>query len=582
MIDPRAHVVQRILEAVGELPDELRDRIALSPPKNKDHGDLAFGAFQVAKHKGEPPPKVAAEIQQALTQAAESGDEWIESASAAGPFVNIKLKREAIARQAIAAAFANAAPFGPAESNGRSIVVDFSSPNIAKPFHMGHLRSTVIGAALCRIHRHLGSEVHGVNHLGDWGMPFAKMMTAWMHFGDQAELEKNPMRHMFELYKRYGQAAKENPALDQEAAAHFQALESGEDNEERRMWKFLRDESLKAFQGPYDRLQVTFDHFTGESFYEDKIPAALERVESKGVLEKDEGADVVQLKELGIKVPCLLRKSDGTTLYHTRDLAAVFYRDETFHPDRILYVVGAEQKLHFQQLGAVLQKMNEPVAPKIEHVPFGLILAKNEESGKWEKFASRGGNAIFLDEVLDEAVAQVRKIIEEKNPDLADKDQVAEQIGVSAIVFNDLKNGRIKDVKFDWDQMLNFEGETGPYVQYAVARISGILRKCEVDPEDTSLGNDVDWSLLSDADQLLLTAWDFGPSVQRAAEQSEPSVITNYAIRLAGEVHSYLREHRVLDAEPATKAARIALVAAVRRVLKTALDLIGVAAPDEM
>ncbi len=579
MTDIRQLVQDRIAQALGA-EGAARDAIQLSPPKNREHGDYALGCFRLAQERGEKPPVTAAAVAELLQP-----DDLIEAVAPAGPFVNLRLRRAALARIAVEGVLQAEAPFAVAgpQAHGEAIVIDFSSPNIAKPFHMGHLRSTVIGAALCRIHRHLGHEVHGVNHLGDWGMPFAKMMTAWMRFGDETELAKSPMRHMFDLYRQYGDAAKADPQLDDEAAAHFRALESGADNEERKMWQFLRDESLKAFQGPYDRLGVTFDHFTGESFYEDKMEDAMARVQASGVLEIDEGAEVVKLEDVGIKVPCLLRKSDGATLYHTRDLAAAFYRDAEFSPARILYVVGAEQKLHFEQLKGVLKRMGEPLADKVEHVPFGLILAKNEETGKWEKFASRGGNAIFLDEVLDEAVANVRRIIEEKNPELEDKDAIAEQIGVSAIVFNDLKNSRIKDVKFDWEQMLNFDGETGPYVQYAVARLAGILRRCEV-PLDAGaeLLDGIDHELLADADQVLLTMLDFGNTVQRAAEQSEPSLITNYGIRLAGEIHSYLRDHRVLDAEPAVKQARIALIAAARQLLRTTLGLIGVAAPDRM
>jgi arginyl-tRNA synthetase len=345
------------------------------------------------------------------------------------------------------------------------------------------------------------------------------------------------------------------------------------------MWRFLRDESLKAFQGPYDRLGVVFDHVTGESFYEDRMEPAMTRVKAAGVLEVDDGAEVVKLDALGIKVPCILRKSDGTTLYHTRDLAAVFYREETFEPDRILYVVGAEQKLHFEQLKALLTRIGDPIADKIEHVPFGLILAKNPDTGKWEKFASRGGNAIFLDEVLDEAVARAREVIRDKNPDLEDADQVAEQVGVSAIIFNDLKASRIKDVKFDLDAMTRFEGETGPYVQYAVARLSSILRKAEADGEDTGA---VDFGLLADADEVLLAMLDFGAAVERAAEQNEPSVVTNQAIQIAGAIHAYLKDHHVLRAEGGAYRARLALIAACRRLLKTALALIGVASPDRM
>ena len=578
MTDPREHLRRCIADAVSaSSPSELA-AIQLAPPKNRAHGDVALGCFALAKLRGENPAALAERIARSVP-----ADDVVLALTAAGPFVNATFQRAAIARWVVSGVLTDAAPFGRATPSGKTIVIDFSSPNIAKPFHMGHLRSTVIGAALCRIWRHLGAEVHGVNHLGDWGMPFAKMMTAWMHWGDQKELDKSPMRHMFELYKLYTARAKEDPGLDAEAARHFQALESGADNEERRMWQFLRDESLKAFQGPYDRLGVTFDHVTGESFFEDKMEAAMARVKAAGVLEVDDGAEVVKLDEVGIKVPCLLRKSDGTTRYHTRDLAAAFYREATFRPDRILYVVGAEQKLHFDQLIAVLRRMREPLAEKIEHVPFGLILAKNEETGKWEKFASRGGNAIFLDEVLDESVANVRRVIAEKNPDLPDAERIAEQVGVSAIVFNDLKNSRIKDVKFDWEQMLNFEGETGPYVQYAVARLSGILRKSDVDLDaGAELCRDLDWNLLEDAGDVLLTMMDFGGTVERAAEQSEPSAITGAMIQIAGSIHGYLRDHHVLRAEPEVRNARLALVAAARRLLRTGLGLIGVAAPDAM
>jgi arginyl-tRNA synthetase len=294
---------------------------------------------------------------------------------------------------------------------------------------------------------------------------------------------------------------------------------------------------------------------------------------------ESEGAQVVDLKSKKMP-PCILRKSDGTTIYATRDLAAIFYRAEQFKFDRALYVVGGEQKLHFNQLKAVLTKMNLPVADKIEHVPFGLILSKDPDSGKWGKFSTRAGNAIFLDEVLDEAVANVRQIIDEKNPDLENADQVAEQVGVSAIVFNDLKNSRIKDVKFDWDLLLNFEGETGPYVQYAVARLSGILRKAGVEGEISADG--IDFELLADADQVLLTMLEFGPALQRASEQNEPSIITNLMIQLAGDIHSYLRDHHVIRADGDLRAARIALISAARDLLKIGLGLLGVAAPDRM
>ena len=576
MTDLHSHLRKLLLAAIADLDlpaEEVAGMLRLDPPKNRDHGDVALGAFQIAKLAKMPPPKFAAELVAKIQP-----DDVIESAVATGPFVNFKFRRAAMARQVLGAIQTDAAPYGKANATDQVVCIDFSSPNIAKPFHIGHMRSTVLGNALCRIHRHLGATVHGINHLGDWGMPFAKMMTAYMRFGDENELHKSPMRYMFELYKRYAKEAEANPELNTEAAAHFKALESGEDNEERRMWQLLRDESLEAFQGPYGRLGVTFDHITGESFFEDKMEDAMKRVESAGVLEESEGAEVVTLKEQGIKVPCLLRKSDGTTLYHTRDLAAAFYRETTFHPTRILYIVGAEQKLHFAQLKAVLNKMKEPIADAVEHVPFGLVLSKSPE-GKWEKFASRSGNAVFLDEILDEAVAKVRKVIAEKNPDLEDPDAVAEHVGVSAIVFNDLKNGRIKDVKFDWDAMLAFEGETGPYVQYACARLSSILRKVDM---PVPAVDSIDFEQLADAERVLLTMMDFAAAVKRAADQSEPSVVTNFTIALAGEIHSYLADHYVVGAEPAVRDARLVLVDAARRLLTTGLDLLGIKAPERM
>lgn len=568
----RARLVA-VLADLGLSAERSTPLIRLESPKNRDHGDVTLGTFQLAKLMGKMPPTLATEIQKRLGE-----DACIETAQAVGPFVNVFFQRAALAREVLGGIAADNPPYGPSPRNGDVVCIDFSSPNIAKPFHIGHMRSTVIGAALCRIHRHLGATVHGINHLGDWGMPFAKMMTAYMHWGDEQELAKAPMRYMFELYKRYSQEAKANPALDDEASKHFQALESGADNRERRMWQFLRDESLKAFQGPYERLGVTFDAITGESFFEDKMEAAMARVTKAGILETSDGAEVVTLKEQGIGTPCLLRKSDGTTLYHTRDLAAVFYREATYHPTRILYVVGAEQKLHFDQLKAVLVKMREPIAAAVEHVPFGLVLSKTED-GKWEKFASRSGNAVFLDEILDEAVAKVATVIAEKNPDLEDKDRIAEQVGVSAIVFNDLKNSRIKDVKFDWESMLNFDGETGPYVQYACARLASIQRKAGTPVPSPQ---DVDFALLEDAERVLLVMMEFGTAVQRAAEQSEPSIVTAHTIALAGEIHSYLKDHHVLGAEPPVRDARLLLVDAARRQLTTALGLLGMPAPARM
>lgn len=572
MTDLYAHLQERVLNTVGGGLPPSDQTLPLQPPKNRAHGDVAFGCFLLAKALGRPPADIARSIAQAV-----EADQFLESVEATGPFVNVRFRRAALARNVIEGVLDGDPPYGRAAPTGENIVVDFSSPNIAKPFHMGHLRSTVIGAALCRIHRHLGHAVHGINHLGDWGAQFGKMITAFQRWGSMAELRRDPMRHMFEVYVRYGRESAADPTLDEESAEHFRKLESGEDNEERQLWGQLRELSLKAFNTTYRRLGVEFDHITGESFYEDKIDAALDRLRKAGVTTFSEGAEVVELDQ-GMP-PCILRKSDGTTIYATRDLAAVFYRLATFHFDRALYVVGAEQKLHFRQLRAVLVKMGMAEAERIEHVGFGLVLAENPDTKKWEKFATRGGRAIFLEDVLDEAVAQVRRIIEEKNPDIEDMDSVAEEVGVSAIIFNDLKNSRIKDVKFDWSSMLNFDGETGPYVQYAVARLSGILRRSgeeDIDPRE------IDFELLADADTVLLSMLDFGAALQRASEQNEPSIITNLVIQIASSIHSYLRDHNVIRAEPDLKRARLVLVRAARELLRTGLGLLGVTAPDRM
>jgi arginyl-tRNA synthetase len=570
-----AHLQRAILAALGAGGEGLRAAITLQPPKNREHGDLALPCFLLGKALGQPPPAVGKLLGSKL-----GPDDVLESVTVAGPFVNFRWRRAALARSVVEGVLGQRPPYGPWPKSGRSIVIDFSSPNIAKPFHLGHLRSTMIGAALRRMHRHCGNDVHGVNHLGDWGAQFGKIITAWRRWGSEAELRRDPMRHLFEVYVRYGMEAKAGPALDEESARNFQQLEAGVDNDERRLWKKLRDVSLLAFEGVYRRLGVEFDHVLGESFYEDKMAGAIERLRAAGVTSESEGALVVDLAADKMP-PCILVKSDGTTIYATRDLAAIFYRAEAWRFDRALYVVGTEQKLHFQQLRAVLRRLRSPLADRIEHVDFGLVLAQNEQSGRWEKFTTRGGNAVFLEEVLDEAVKKAKAVVLEKaKVEPGDADAVAEQVGVSAIVFNDLKNSRIKDVKFDWDAMLSFDGESGPYVQYAVARLSAILRKAAA--EDANDQEAVDWSLLADAEHPLLSMLEFGPTLQRALEQSEPSVLTSLLLQIAGDVHGYLKEHHVLRAEPALRRARLQLVRAARDLLRAGLALLGVATPERM
>ena len=582
------HVEARVRAALAERlegQDASKLPLPLDRPKDAAHGDIALACFPYAKLLKTNPPGAAQILAEALTP-----DDVIESAEPTGPFLNIRYRPSALAASVAGGVLEEQAPYGPWPANGKKVVIDYSSPNIAKPFHIGHLRSTVIGAALYRILSHTGYKATGINHLGDWGTPQGKIIVSWQEWGDEEELKARPVRHLYENYVKFGLEAKSDPSLEERAAEAFRRLESGEDNEERRLWNMLREVSLEAFNGPYRRLGISFDHVTGESFYEDKVEDALQTLIAAGITTESDGALVVEMdykgcpkNDKGDNKPALVRKSDGTTNYTTRDLAALMYRRDTFHFDRALYVVGGEQKVHFLELKNVLKKLGWDNWDDVEHVPFGLILFWNEEEKKWAKGKSREGNTIFLDDVFDQAVARVREIIEEKNPELPNKDTIAEQIGVSAIVFNDLKNGRIKDVKFDWDEMLSFEGETGPYVQYAAVRLASILRKAEAQGHGWSGDTgSVDWSLLADARQVLLTMQEFGPALQRAAEKSEPSTLTQLLIRIASTIHAYLREHRVLDAEPEVRNARLALVAAGRKLLGDGLALLGVASPEEM
>ncbi len=577
-LDPNTYLENIVRSALKELLGTKADQlpISLDRPRQPEHGDLGLPCFPYAKALGTNPAEAASMLAEHI-----HSDQVIAEVRALGPFLNFKLDRGKLAENVIQGILEGRPPFGPWPSNDLCVVIDFSSPNIAKPFHLGHLRSTVIGAALRRLYRFTGHEVHGINHLGDWGSQFGKIIVAWREWGDEEALVRDPMRHLFEIYVRYQKEEKERPELKERAAEAFRRLESGEDNDERALWRKLRDISLKAFQGPYGRLRVEFDHVTGESFYEDKMEAVVEKLEDAGITTISDGALVVEFPEQKIP-PCILRKSDGTTIYATRDLAALFYRRETYKFDKALYVVGSEQKLHFRQLALVLEKLGWPQAKDVQHIDFGLILFFNEEKGRWEKGKTRSGNAIFLDEVLDEAVAGVRKIIEKKNPDLPDKEAISEEVGVSAIIFNDLKNGRIKDVKFDWKEMLSFEGETGPYVQYAGARLSSILRKAGVSIDSVLEEGEINFDLLEDAGTVLLTMMEFGPTLKRAVEKNEPSVLTSLMIRIASEIHSYLRDHRVLGDDPERTKARLALVAASRKILQTGLGILGVSAPEQM
>ena len=435
---------------------------------------------------------------------------------------------------------------------------------------VGHLRSTVIGAAIQRLHDALGYETVGINHIGDWGSQFGKLVAAVNRYGDTVDLEGDPIPALLALYVRYHEEEESDPTLVEEAREAFRELESGVDGPVRQTWKKLTELSLEEFGKIYTRLGVSFDLIRGEAFYEPHLDETVDRVVASGVTEESEGALVVDLSSFGKIPPCLLRKTDGTTLYATRDLAAVFHRWEEFQFTRALYVVGGDQRLHFRQLKHVLERMGLDWEPRVEHVSFGMMRLPEG------KMSTRKGRVVFLDDVLDAAAAEAAKVIAEKNPDLAEQAAIAETVGVGAVVFNDLKRERVKDIDFRLEEVLSFEGDTGPYVQYTHARLASIERKAGV------VEAAPDWSVLESAAGILGQMGRFPDVHPLGRANAEPSELTTFVLSLAREVNSWAAKERVLGQEPAVTAARLALVRGARQVLGSSLALLGVGAPPEM
>ncbi|MBQ5959534.1 MAG: arginine--tRNA ligase [Firmicutes bacterium] len=541
----------------------------LEIPPEKEMGDYAFPCFRLAKEMRKAPALIAKDTAEAL-----AGEQLLESVQAVGPYVNMRVNKAAVV-QIVTEEYAAGHPFGSSdEGEGKTIVLDYSSINIAKPFHVGHLRSTAIGNAIHKLYRYLGYKTVRVNHLGDYGTQFGKLVVAYRKWGNKEEIEQKGIRGLLDIYVRFHKEAEQDPSLDDEARSTFTALENG-DEEIREIWKWFVDISLKEVSKVYDLLDVQFDYYLGESFYMDKTDAVVKELQEKGLLEESEGAMIVDLSDCDMP-PALVLKKDGSTLYTTRDLAAAIYRKKTYDFYKCLYVTGSEQSLHFSQFFKILEKMGYSWSKGLVHVPFGLM---SLETGK---MSTRNGQVVFLQDLLDEAIEKTRRIIEEKNPNLKDIDQVATQVGVGAVVFNDLFNSRIKDEVFAWDKVLNFDGETGPYVQYTFARASSILRKAGVDvfhPEDMK------GECLSDeyAQEVLRIIEQFPEKVKEAADRYEPYVITRYAVALASAFNRFYHENAILSAEDETvRKARTALTKMMAEVLRSALSLIGVQTPEEM
>ena len=566
---------QRIAALVGEmiekaypqaqgLPEDLA--ALLEVPPEKSMGDYAFPCFKLSKALRMGPPMIAKKLSEAAAHPE------IARVECVGGYLNFFFNRENFAREMLAAIMAAPERWGSGtEGAGKTVVLDYSSINIAKRFHIGHLSTTMIGNSLCRIYNFLGWHTVSVNHLGDWGTQFGKMICAYKKWGDKEEVEKGGVDAMTALYVRFHEEAEKDPSLEDEGRAWFKKIEDG-DPEALEIFNWFKDVTLKDASRVYDKLGVQFDYYTGESFYHDKTDRVVNELKEKGLLTESDGAQVVDLSDDNMP-PCLILKSDGTTIYATRDLAAIFYRKDTFRFDKCLYVVAYQQDLHFRQVFRVVEKMGYPWAKdELVHVAFGMV------SYEGQSLSTRKGHVLYLDELLDRAVEKALAIIKEKSPNLENKEEVARQVGVGAVIYSDLQNSRIKDIDFWWDRALNFDGETGPYVQYTYARCCSVLRKAPAGlpaPDYAALTDD-------EAQALLRLLSRFPEAVSEACLRNEPSIVTRAATEIAKAYNKFYYEHRILDENPAATAARLELTRASAQVIKTGLYLIGLSAPERM
>lgn len=542
--------------------DEVKALIEI--PKDSSMGDLAFPVFTLARVLRKAPPQIAQDIVAQMDTSA------FQTVEAVGPYINIRLKRSATAFEIVKDVIEKGEQYGAVDlGKGATMTVDMSSPNIAKPMSMGHLRSTVIGNAIANIAKKTNYQPIRINHLGDWGTQFGKLIVAYKMWGDDKVIEADPVKELVKLYVDFHETAETRPELEEQARAAFKALEDG-DEEMIRLWTWFKDESLKEFNKVYDLLGITFDSYNGEAFYNDKMQPIIDELEEKGITTVDNGATIVKLDEEDLP-PALIKKSDGATLYATRDLAAAQYRKDTYDFAKNVYVVGNEQSGHFKQLRAVLKRMGRDWAEDMIHVPFGLITL----NGK--KLSTRKGKIILLEVVLNDAINLAFQQINEKNPTLANKEAVAKEVGVGAVVFHDLKTDRMNSFDFKLEEIVQFEGETGPYVQYTYARAMSLMRKFgqAIDADvDYQLEDDYSWEV---AKKLLA----YPQVVTQAMEKYEPSVIAKYAVQLAQLFNKYYGNTRLLD-DDAQRPARMALVKATTIVIEDALNLLGIAAPEEM
>ena len=573
MIDFKKEIAEIIAKNLdGLTEDEIKSMIEI--PQDQSMGDYAFPCFRLAKTMRKAPNLIAAELAEKL-----QGEQLFSEISPVNAYVNMFVSREEMMKSTVSEVLEEKENFGRSDIGGnKKVIVEFSSPNIAKPFHIGHIRSTVIGNSLSKIYDALGYDVFKINHLGDYGTQFGKMICAYRRWGNREDVINSPIKTLLGYYTKFHVEVEEHPELEGEARAIFTKLEQGS-KEEVELWQWFREESLKEFQRVYDMLGIEFDSYNGESFYSDKMPRFEKELSDKGLLHESKGAQVVDLEEYKLGT-ALIKKSDGSSLYITRDIAAAVYRKENYDFYKNIYVVATQQNLHFQQLFKILELMGYDWANQCVHVPFGMV--RLEEG----TMSTRHGRVVFLEDVLNGAIEKTREIIEEKNPNIENLEEITSQVGIGAVVFNELSNNRIKDYTFKWDQILNFDGETGPYVQYTHARCASLLRKAGEDIVAKAQDpKNVDFALLAKSDsayELTKLIYAFPGVVEQAGEKYEPSIITRHIIDIAQCFNKFYHDEHIIVDDEVEKTSKIELVIATKRVIATGIGLLGMKAPERM
>lgn len=554
--------------------DEIEGMIEV--PADEKMGDYAFPCFRLAKEYRKAPQLIAEELAGEI-----SGSGMFSKVENVNAYVNMYLSREQFAAGVVKEVFNEGDRYGGSDiGNGKTVIVEFSSPNIAKPFHIGHKRSTIIGNSLYKIYDFLGYDVVRINHLGDYGTQFGKMITAYRHWGDDEKIKADPIKELFALYVKFNEEAEKDPSLDDEARATFVKLEAGE-KAEKEIWQWFRDVSIEEFKKIYGLLGIEFDSYKGESFYSDKMDAVVDELREKGLLEESNGAQIVDLEPYGL-TPAIILKSDGSSLYVTRDIAAAMYRKRTYDFDKCIYVVASEQNLHFQQWFKIIELMGYDWAKDLVHVAFGMVSMR--ENGEIKKLSTRKGQVIFLADLLREAVEKTKKIIEEKNVVTENVDETARMVGIGAVIFDELSNNRIKDSVFDWDHVLNFDGETGPYVQYTYARATSVLRNASGEDKAAVRCGDIDASYITGdaAYALEKLMYELPDVVLEAAGKYEPSMVTRHLVDIAQAFNKFYHDEHILVDNAEERRAKLALVSAARTVVGNCLGLLGMEAPERM